>query len=163
MDADIIDVFLAIERGCICHVGAVVVRNDCDVIPDLRLVRITDEWIEWVANRDIWRPGVSAINAERIKELRSDVVRRVTRIVPDDIDSTARRNRERAEPMPFGVINRIVIDSTRRAERNASIAAADKHYVAAITKAGWLNTRQHIDVVVSARTRAVNGEKNLSH
>src|SRR6478609_11459634 len=123
MDADIIDVFLAVECGCICNVGAVVVRNDCDVIADLRLIRITDEWVKRIADRDIWGPSVSAIEAERIKELRSDVVRRVTRIVPDDIDSTARRNRERAEPMPFGVINRIVIYSTRRAERNASIAA----------------------------------------
>src|SRR5262245_30178455 len=34
-DADIIDVFLAIERCCICDVGAGVVRNDCDVIADL--------------------------------------------------------------------------------------------------------------------------------
>ena len=70
MDADIIDVFLAIERGCICHVGAVVVRNDCDVVADFRLIRISDEWVKRIADRDIWRPGVSAIDAERIKQLR---------------------------------------------------------------------------------------------
>src|SRR6476469_8212562 len=121
MDADIIDVFLAIECGCVCNVGAVVVRNDCDVIADLRLIRIADEWVKWIADRDIWRPGVSAIDAERIKELRSDVVREVTRIVPDDVDSTARRDRERSEPMPFCVVNGIVIDPTRCGGRNATV------------------------------------------
>src|SRR5258708_32519630 len=123
MDADIIDGFLAVECGCICNVGAVVVRNDCDVIDDLRLIWISDEWVKWIADRDIWRPSVSAIDAERIKELRSDVVREVTRIVPDDIDSTARRDRDTAEPVPFRVVNCVVIDPAGRAERNASIGA----------------------------------------
>ena len=163
MDTDIIDVFLAIECGCIRNVGAVVVRNDCDVIADFLLIRITDERVKRVADRDIWRPGVSAIDAERIKELRSDVVRGVTRIVPDDIDSTARRDREGAEPVPFRVVNWIVIDPARRAERNAAIGAAHEHHVAAISKTGWLNTREHIDIVVRARARAIDGEKNLSH
>ena len=95
MDTDIIDVFLAIKCGCICNVGVVVVRNDCDVIADLRLIRISDGWVKRIADRDIRRPGVSTIDAERIKELRSDVVRGVTRIIPDDVDSTAGRDRER--------------------------------------------------------------------
>src|SRR5262245_56727707 len=104
MGRDVVNVFLAIEFGCICNVGTGVVRNDCDVIANFLLIRITDEWVKWVADRDIRGPVISAVGAVGIKELRSDVVRRVTHIVPDCIDSTARRDGEGTEPVPFRMI-----------------------------------------------------------
>ena len=61
------------------------------------------------------------------------------------------------------MVNGIVIDPARRAERNAAIGAAHEHHIAAISKTGWLNTREHIDVVVGGRARAIDGEKNLAH
>ena len=74
-----------------------------------------------------------------------------------------RRDRERAEPVPFRVVNWIVIDPVRRAESDAAIGAAHEHDIAAISEAGWLNTREHVDIVVGACARAVYGEKNLAH
>ena len=61
------------------------------------------------------------------------------------------------------MVDRIVIDPARRAECGAAISAAHEHHVAAISKTEWLNTREHIDIVVRARARAIDGEKNLSH
>ncbi len=61
------------------------------------------------------------------------------------------------------MVNGIVIDPARRAERDAAVGAAHEHHVAAISKTGWLNTREHIDIVVGTRARAIDGEKNLAH
>src|SRR5262245_367004 len=137
---DIIDVFLAVECGCIRNVRASVVRNDCDVIADFLLIWITDERVKRDAERDVWRPGISAVEAVRIKELRSGVVRSATRIVPGHIDSAVGRDRQRAEPVPFRMINWVVIDPTRRAERAAPVCAAYEHHVAASGEAGGLHT-----------------------
>ncbi|PYI74277.1 MAG: hypothetical protein DMF08_00345 [Verrucomicrobia bacterium] len=75
----------------------------------------------------------------------------MTRIVPDDINSTVWGDRKCAEPMPFSMVNWIVIDPARRAERTPAIGAAHEHHLAAIRETGWLNTSEHIDIVVRAR------------
>ena len=53
--------------------------------------------------------------------------------------------------MPFSMVNWIVIDPARRAERTPAIGAAHEHHLAAIRETGWLNTSEHIDIVVRAR------------
>src|SRR5262249_34374760 len=111
-DANVIDVLFAIECSCVCDVRASVVRNNCDVITDLVLIRITDKWVKRIAPRDLGRPAAPAINAVGIEELRIGVVCGVSCIEPDDIDSPVRCDRERAEPVPFRVVNRVVIDPT---------------------------------------------------
>ena len=65
--------------------------------------------------------------------------------------------------MPFRVVNGIVIDPMRRAECAAPIGAAHEHHVAAGRKTGGLHTGEHVNVVVRARARAIDREKNLSH
>ena len=96
-----------------------------------------------------------------IEELRIGIVRGVARVQPDGIDPPVRRDRERAEPMPFAVIDRIVVDPLRRAEGLSAIGAADEHHVAAVSRTGGLHARQHINIVVRARARTIHREENL--
>ena len=108
-DAYVIDVFFEIEGGGVRDIASGIVRNDCDVIAHLVLVRITEERIERDAYRDIGRPGIACIGAIRIEQLRIGVVGGVSRVQPDGIESSIRRDGKRAEPMPFVLIDRIVV------------------------------------------------------
>ena len=107
-----------IEVKCrrIRHVATSVIGNNRDVISDLGLVRITFKWVKHVAYLYVSRPRNSGIGAGRIEQLRIGVIGSVTRVIPNSIQPPIRRYRERAEPMPFTGINRIVIDLVRRAE-----------------------------------------------
>lgn len=62
--------------------------------------------------------------------------------------------------MPF-IRQAIVVDPVRRAEGQSSIGAADKHHVRGAAS-GRLDTRQHVNVVVSRAARAVNRKEHLS-
>ena len=65
--------------------------------------------------------------------------------------------------MPLRVVNRIVIDPTRRAEGLSSICAAREHHVTASGKAGRLNAGKHVNIVVRTRARTVRRQKNLTY
>ena len=158
----LVRVRVEVESGGIRHISSRVVRNNCDVIAYLVLLRITLERIKRVADCHIRRPGISAIEAVGIKELRVGIVRSVARVQPDRIDSAVRRNRKRAKPVPLRLIYRVVIDPAWRAERLTPICAAHEHYVAADSKAGGLNTREHVNVVVRARAGTIYGQKDLT-
>ena len=65
--------------------------------------------------------------------------------------------------MPLRVVDRIVIDPTRRAESLASICAAREHHVTTRGSAGRLNARKHVNIVVRARAGTIHRQKNLAH
>ena len=158
---NVINVFFEIEGRAVCDICPGVVGNDRDVIAELVLVRITEERVKRIADCDIGRPGISAVEAVRIEELRVGVVRGVARVQPDGIDSAIRRDGKRAEPVPLRVINRIVIDPARRAEGLAAVCAAHKHHVTAGGSAGGLDAREHVNIVVRARAGTIHRQKNL--
>ena len=56
-----------VERSCIGHIAACVIRNDGDVVTDLVLVRIPFEWVERIAHRDIRRPRYARVGAKGVK------------------------------------------------------------------------------------------------
>jgi hypothetical protein len=70
------------------------------------LIRITDEWVKQVTDRDIWRPAVSAVNAVGIKELRPPSVLRANMILE-------------AVPGAVGVVDRgpLFITAVRRSDK----------------------------------------------
>ena len=107
------------------------------------------------------RPTVAAVGAIRIEELRICIVRGVSAIEPDDIDPSIRRDRKRAEPMPFGLIHRIIIDPDRRTKTQTAIRASNKHDVSAIVRGRGPDARQHINVIVCARAGTIDREKHL--
>src|SRR5213594_1525167 len=105
-----------VEGSRIRHVTSAIVRDNGDIIANLALVRIAFERIKRVAHRHVSRPCDAAIGAERIEELRIGVISSVPRVVPNGIEPSIRRYRKRAEPVPLTRINRVVIDSARRAK-----------------------------------------------
>ena len=153
----------ALNVAAVCDIGTRVIRNDCDVVAELVLIRITEERVKRIAHCDIGRPGISAVEAVRIEELRVGVVRSVTRVQPNSIDSAVRRDRKRAKPVPLRVVNRIIIDSARCAEGLASVCAPRKHHVTASGRAGGLNARKHVNIVVRARAGTIHRQKNLTY
>jgi hypothetical protein len=145
-----------IERCGIRDIASGVVRNDCDVITHLVLIRITQEWIERIAHRDVGRPRIAPVRAVGIEELRIGVVPGVSRVQPNGIYASIRRDRKRAEPVPFAVINRIVVDAARGAERLSAVRAAHKHHVGSGAEAGRLHARNHVNIVISTGARTVH-------
>ena len=63
----LVRVRVEVERGGIRHVASGVVRNNCDVIAYLVLLRIAFERGKRIAHRDVRRPGDAAIGTERIE------------------------------------------------------------------------------------------------
>ena len=108
------------------------------------------------------RPVVACVPAVGIEELRIGVVRRVSPVQPYRIDTSIGRYCERAEPMPFILIDWIVSYPLRRAKRQSTIRAASKHHIAPITCAELLHRRHHIDIVVSCSAGAVYHKKDLA-
>ena len=96
-----------------------------------------------------------------IEELRIGVVRGVSRVEPDGIDASIRRDRKRAEPVPFVVIDRIVVDPLRGAEGLSAVGAAHEHHVASGGEAGRLHARQHVNIVIRAGARTIHRQENL--
>ena len=103
-------VWVEVERGGVSHVGAGFIRDDRDIIAYLALVRITFEWIKRIAHRHVRRPGRAGISAKRIEQLGVRVIGSVARIIPNSIEASVGRYRERAEPVPLVGIDRVVID-----------------------------------------------------
>jgi len=56
-----------VKRRRICHVPSRVIRNNCDVIADLILLRITGLRVERIAHRDIRRPRDTTISTPGIE------------------------------------------------------------------------------------------------
>ena len=105
-----------IEGRGIGDTASGIVRNDCDVIPNLVLIRITDERIEGSAHRDIGRPRSARVIAVRIEQLRVGVVgNRVARVKPYSIQTPIGRHRKRPEPVPL-TRKAVVVDPVRCAE-----------------------------------------------
>ena len=101
------------------------------------------------------------IRAVRIEELRIGVVRGIARVEPNGIDPSIRRDRQRAEPVPFAVIDRIVVDPLRGAEGLSAVGAAHEHHVASGVEAGRLHARHHVNIVIRAGARTVRRQENL--
>jgi hypothetical protein len=93
-----------------------VIRCDGDVIAYLVLHRVSLERCEWSAHRHVGRPRDAAVGAKGIEQLRICVVRSIARVQPNRINSSIGCYCQCAKPVPFVMINRIVIDSVRRAK-----------------------------------------------
>ncbi len=64
--------------------------------------------------------------------------------------------------MPLVLIHWIVVDPLRRTKALATVGAAGEHDVAAIGRAELLHGSNHVNVVVSSRSRTVDYQENLS-
>lgn len=111
---------------------------------------------------NVWRPGVAAIGAIRIKQLRIGIVRGTSAIEPNDIDPSIWSHRKSAKPMPFILIHRIVIDSNRTGKTLAAIGASNKHNISAVIRRGRSDTCEHIDVIICARARSIDCQEDLA-
>lgn len=105
-----------VKRGRVRYVTTGFIGNDRDIIAYLVLVRITFEWIKRIAHRHVGRPCHASVGAEGIEQLRICVVGSIPCVIPDSIEPSIGRYRERAKPVPLARVNRIVIDLDRRAK-----------------------------------------------
>lgn len=126
------------------------------------LVRITQKGIKRVAHRDIGGPGIAAVSAIGIEELRIRVVSGIPAIEPDHVDAAVRRHGHGAKPMPFVGIGCIVIDPARGRESEAAIGALDEHDIARVEAVIGSNAGYHIDIVIRGPARAIYGKEQLS-
>ena len=124
---------IGIESRGIGNIAPFVIRHNRDVIAYFGVLRITGLRIERVAHRNIRRPGCSGIRAPRIKQLRIDVIRCVSCVIPDGVESSIGRYCECADPMPFALRGWIIVDTKRRTEGLATIRATHKHYIGRTT------------------------------
>ena len=150
-----------IERCRVSDVASGIIRDHCDVITHFVLLWITEERIERNAHRDVGRPRISGVDAVRIEELRIGVVSGVSSIQPNGVYSSIWRDRKCAEPVPFAVIDRIIIDTVRGAKGLSAIGAAHEHHVNSCAEASWLQAPQHVNVVISTRARTVHRDEKL--
>ena len=142
---------IEVECGRIRHVASGIVRHDRNVIAYLLLHRIAFERSKRIADRDVGCPCQATVSAPGVEQLRIGVVRCVSRVQPYRIDTSIGRYCERAEPMPFALINRIVRDPLRRTEGHSAIRAARKHDIAPVACAELLHRGKHVNIVVSSR------------
>jgi len=115
--SNVIDVFfvlaslrIEVKGGRVSYVASGLVRYHRDIIAYLALVRIAVEWIKRIAHRNVRRPGNAGVSTKRIEKLRVRVIGSVARIIPNSIEASVGRYRERAKPVPLVGINRVVID-----------------------------------------------------
>ena len=101
---------IEVKGGRVSYVASGLVRYHRDIIAYLALVRIAFEWIKRIADRNVRRPGHAGVSAKRIEKLRVRVIGSVARIIPNSIEASVGRYRERAKPVPLVGINRVVID-----------------------------------------------------
>jgi hypothetical protein len=94
----------------------------------------------------------------RIEQLRINVVRSISRVVPDSIEASIGRNSKCAEPVPL-ILGWVVIDPVWRAEGQSAVCAAHKHHVSPIALAWRLNARQHVNVVVRGSAGSVDRQE----
>ena len=121
--SNVIDVFFVlvslrveVKRCRVRYVTAGFVGNDGDIVAYLALIWIPFERIKRIAHCHVRRPGDASVSAKRIEQLRVRVIGSIARVVPDSIQPSVGRYRERAKPMPFVRINRVVIDLHRCAK-----------------------------------------------
>jgi hypothetical protein len=86
--------------------------------------------------------------------LRIRIIRGVSAIEPYDVNPAIWSHRKSTKPMPFGRIHRIIIDSDRGAKSVPAIGDPNKHDIRRTART--YNTRQHINIVVSAGSGAIN-------
>ena len=153
--------WVEIEGSGIGNIAPRVIRHDRNVIAYFVLLRPTFERVKGIAHRHVRRPCETAIHAVRIEQLRVDVIRSISRIQPHGIDSPVGRDRQCTEPVPFVMINGIVVDSVRRTECQTTVSAPGEHYVGAGSKARWLYTGDDVDIVVSGPAGAVHCQEQL--
>ena len=154
--------WIEVEGGRIRHVAPGIVGHDGNVIAHLLLDRIAFERSKRIAHRHIGCPCQATVGAPGVEQLRIGVIRGVSRVQPYGINTSIRRYRERAKPMPFALINRIVRDPLRRAESLSTIRAAREHDVAPVAGAELLHRGKHINIVVGSRAGAVYRQKDLA-
>ena len=152
---------IEVERSRVRHVAAGFIGNHGDIITYLALVGIAFEWIKRIAHRHVWRPCHASVGAKGIEQLRVCVVGSIPCVIPDSIESSIGRYRERAEPVPLTRVNRIVIDLDRRTKGCSVICAAHKHHV------GRASPRrryagQHVNVIVSRSARVIDRQEQHS-
>src|SRR5205085_1923180 len=131
------------------------------VVTHLILVRITEKRVERSAGRDVRRPGVASVSAVGVEQLGVGVVRGISSIEPNHINSAVRCNCRGAEPMPFLGIRRIIIDPSWGRKGLAAIGALSEHDVAGAYP-GISYTGDHVDIVIRAAARVIEGEEDLS-
>lgn len=154
--------WIEVECGRIRYIAPSVIGHDGNVIAHLVLHWIAFKRSKRITHRDVGRPCHTAVSAPGVEQLRIRVVRRVSRVQPYRIDTSIGRYRERAEPMPFVLINRIVRDPLRRAKGHSAVRAARKHDIAPVACAELLHRGKHIDIVVGSRAGAVYRQKDLA-
>src|SRR4029077_15878061 len=64
-------------------------------------------------------------------------------------------------PVPFVVIDGVVVDPVGSAERLPAVGAAHEHHVGSGVEAGRLHARQHVNIVISAAARTVHRQEKL--
>src|SRR5438270_1392999 len=74
-----------------------------------------------------------------------------------------RRHGKGAEPMPFAVVDRIVVDPLRSAEGRSAIRAANEHDIAPGGSTAGDYAGQHIDIVVRLTPGAIRCHENLTY
>src|SRR5205085_518043 len=74
-----------------------------------------------------------------------------------------RRHGKGAEPMPFAVVDRIIVDPVRSAEGRSAIRAANEHDIAAGGRTAGDYAGQHIYIVIRRTPGAIRCDKNLTY
>ena len=105
-----------VKRGRVRYIASGFIGNHGDIVAYLVLVRIAFERIKRIAHHNVRRPGHASVSAIGIEKLRIRVVDSIARVVPDSIQTSIGRYRERAEPVPLTRIHRVVINLVRRTE-----------------------------------------------
>jgi len=118
--------------------------------------------IERIAYCNVRCPRHPRIRAPRIEQLRIGVIRPVSGVQPNRINTPIGRYRERAKPMPFVLINWIVSNSLRCAEGQSAIGAAREHDVAPVVGAKLLHRGNHVNIVIGSGAGAIHSQKDLS-
>ena len=122
-----------IESRCVGNVSSGVIRHNRDVISYLLVLRKTRLRIEGIAHGDVSRPGRASIRAPRIKQLRIDVVRSVSCVIPDSIKPSVGRNCKCAKPVPLVLRRGIIVDTMRCGEGLTPVGATHKHHIGRAT------------------------------
>ena len=76
-----------VKCGRVRYVTASFIGNDCNVIADLILIWIAFEWVKWITDCYVRRPGNASVGAEGIEQLRVSVVGSIARVVPNSIQA----------------------------------------------------------------------------
>jgi len=112
----LVPVRIKVEGRGVRYVTAGFIGNHRDIVAYLALIWIAFERIKRIAHRNVRCPGYAGIGTKGIEQLRIRVIGSIARVVPHRVESSVRRYRERAKPMPFVRINRVVVNLYRCAK-----------------------------------------------